>query len=528
MGHSYGLMSSEELLKVYNFSKMANSVHRGEDAVIESANEAMLKIWGKDSSVIGKPLLEALPELQGQPYPDMFRKAWLEGHTCSGHGSPAELEIEGKISTYYFDFEYQPVKNSEGKVIAVLNTAIDVTERVLKEPAIAIAEKTNLSLQKSKHTITALEEARRELHELNAELEERVEQRVIELAESEERFQIMAEGTELLIAVGDEENKRVYFNRRWEAVTGKKMKELLEKGWVDLIHPEEKQQFISRYQESFKKRTVFNMEFRMPDSTGEYRWYLCQCPPRFRSDGSFAGYIASCLDITMRKNEEIRKNEFIGMISHELRTPLTSLNGFIQIMKSRLNSIDRDNLEMALNKSQIQINKMSKMVAGFLDISRLESGALELHLESFQLAELLKEVIEELSFMHSTHKITFKSTCSLKVYADRNKISAVVYNLVGNAIKYAPLGSDIKILCRKEQAGLLVRVTDQGIGIEKQEKEKIFEQYYRSKGSPTVSGFGIGLFLCREIITKHEGSIWAESKKNRGSEFFFTLPEYAG
>ncbi|QDW24384.1 PAS domain S-box protein [Pedobacter sp. KBS0701] len=527
MDHRYGLMSSEELLEIYSLTKTATSVHRGEDAVIESANQAMLKIWGKDSNVIGKSLLDALPELGGQPYPDMFRKAWLDGKTCSGQGSPAELKVDGKISTYYFDFEYLPIKNSEGKVIAVLNSAIDVTERVLKEQAIEKAEQILTSLQGYKDIISVLEETRKELHELNSELEERVERRVIELAESEERFQIMAEGTELLISVGDEDNNRIYFNKRWENVTGRKIEELLRNGWVDLIHPEEKQQFINAYMESFKKREVFNMEFRMPDSKGEYRWYLCQCPPRFRSDGSFAGYIASCLDITMRKNEEIRKNEFIGMISHELRTPLTSLNGFIQIMKTRLDAMNRDNFERALNKSQIQINKMSKMIAGFLDISKLESGSLELQQEPFQLSELLKEVVEELSFMHSTHKITFQSTCSLRVFADRNKISAVIYNLVGNAIKYAPPGSNIKIQCSKDKAGLMVRVKDQGPGIEKSEMEKIFGRYYRSKGSPTVSGFGIGLFLCREILIKHEGNIWVESEEGNGAQFYFTLPEHA-
>ncbi|QNN44007.1 sensor histidine kinase [Pedobacter roseus] len=527
MGQQNGLMSSEDLLGVYSLSKTATSVHCGENAVIQSANQAMLKIWGKDSSIIGKPLLDVLPELKNQPYPEMFRKAWMEGTTFTGEGSPAELEIEGKINTYYFDFEYLPVKDSEGKVIAVMNSAVDVTHRVLEEQAVEKAESTVESLKKSQQANKALEEARKELHELNAELEERVEGRLIELSESEERFRTMAEGTELLISVGDEDNNRIYFNKRWETVTGRKMDELLANGWVDLIHPDEKQEFIKKYMASFKERTVFNMEFRMPDSTGEYRWYLCQCPPRFRSDGSFAGYIASCLDITMRKNEEIRKNEFIGIISHELRTPLTSLNGFLQVMKAKLDAMNRNHFELALNKSQIQINKMSKMIAGFLDILRLESGNMNFHHESFRLDELLQEVVEELSFMHSTHKISFQSTCNSKVLADRNKISAVMYNLVGNAIKYAPCDSNIKILCTKNREGLMVKVIDEGPGITAGEEEKIFDRYYRTMGNPTISGFGIGLFLCREIITKHKGNIWAESEKGKGATILFTLPEHS-
>ncbi len=85
---------------------------------------------------------------------------------------------------------------------------------------------------------------------------------------------------------------------------------------------------------------MFETGFRLPDSSGHYRWYLCQCPSRFRADGKFAGYIASCIDITLRKTEELRKNEFIGTISHELRTPLTSLNGFVQVMKAKLQMMD--------------------------------------------------------------------------------------------------------------------------------------------------------------------------------------------
>jgi len=298
-----------------------------------------------------------------------------------------------------------------------------------------------------------------------------------------------------------------------------------EKSWVDLIHPDEKDAFIKGYYNSFEKKEIYTAEFRLPDSDGNYRWYHCQSPPRFLQDGTFAGYIASCLDITMRKNEELRKNEFISMISHELKTPLTSLNGFIQVMKSKLKNLDKNYIENALNKSQIQINKMSAMISGFLDISRLESGKMEFNAETFPLDEALRETVEELSMIHSSHKIELADTCMLNVHADRNKISAVVSNLVSNAIKYTPYGSTITITCSPSEQGIQVCVEDQGSGIERGELENIFQRYYRTKDNSTISGFGIGLYLCSEIITRQGGKIWAESSPGEGAKFFFTLTE---
>ncbi|GAA4340966.1 hypothetical protein GCM10023149_52850 [Mucilaginibacter gynuensis] len=129
---SYSL-SNEQLLNVLALYQNGIAIHVGEDSVIEYANDSMIAIWGKDKSVIGKSLEDALPELKGQPFIDLFRKVWNEGITISGTDTPADLIVDGALQTYYFDFEYRAIKNNEGKTYCILHTATDVSARYLSQ-----------------------------------------------------------------------------------------------------------------------------------------------------------------------------------------------------------------------------------------------------------------------------------------------------------------------------------------------------------------------------------------------------------
>jgi PAS domain S-box-containing protein len=142
-------LSAQQLDHVRSFIGTATAVHVGEDAQIQFANKAMLAIWGRGSEVIGKGLAEALPELDGQPFLEMFAKVWREGITINGNDTEAEILIEGKLNTYYFDFEYRAVKDQSGHVIGILHTATDVTERVLNKRELLQAIQENQLLERS-------------------------------------------------------------------------------------------------------------------------------------------------------------------------------------------------------------------------------------------------------------------------------------------------------------------------------------------------------------------------------------------
>jgi two-component system sensor histidine kinase VicK len=213
------------------------------------------------------------------------------------------------------------------------------------------------------------------------------------------------------------------------------------------------------------------------------------------------------------------------MVSHELKTPLTSMKGYIQLLLTRINNQDSFN-RMALEKTNIQVTKMTGMINGFLNVSRLESGKINIDYQIFDLALLIKEAEEETSATITSHKVIFEPLETTFVNADRDKIGQVIQNLISNAVKYAPSGSIINVSCITTVDTAKISVKDPGMGIKQDELTKIFDRYYRVEGGhmSLTAGFGIGLYLCSEIIKRHKGEIWAESTYGQGATFIFSLP----
>jgi len=231
------------------------------------------------------------------------------------------------------------------------------------------------------------------------------------------------------------------------------------------------------------------------------------------------------LDISERKELEQRKDDFISIASHELKTPITSMKVFTQILARRFEMKEDTQTLGLVNKVDIQLNKLIVLISDLLDVSRIHAGKLELRLEKFSITELAKEVVESLEET-TTHKIIIRNDHETMVLADKERIGQVITNFLTNAIKYSPPHKDIIVKVTSDKKNVSVGVQDFGIGISKDEKYKIFERFYQSKGSSsqTFPGLGMGLYICSEIIARHNGKITVESRKNRGSHFIFTIP----
>ncbi|ACU04019.1 PAS domain S-box protein [Pedobacter heparinus] len=344
MSDPINVLSAEQLNYILSFSPTATAIHVGEQAQIQFANDAMLAIWGRGKEVLGKTLVQAMPELEGQPFVEMFARVWHEGITLSGSDTPAEILTNGELNTFYFDFEYRAIKNEVGSVIGILHTATDVTERYLNRRDLAMAiqnkellerEQTlNEELAASNEELSAINEelltSREELARMNAELESMVQERVKAFAESEERFRSMADNTDVLVAVADESGRRFYFNKAWSKLTGRTADKLMVSGWHDLIHELDRQRFQDVHGAAFAKRASYSDEIRVLGQDGSYHWLVKKGTPRFLSDGTFAGYISSCIDITQRKLDEQKlqslneklaaSNEEFAALNEELAT----------------------------------------------------------------------------------------------------------------------------------------------------------------------------------------------------------------
>jgi len=243
-------------------------------------------------------------------------------------------------------------------------------------------------------------------------------------------------------------------------------------------------------------------------------------------EGKVIGVSKIARDISEQKQDEQRKNDFIGMASHELKTPLTSLMALVQVVQMKLKDNVDPFIPQALNKASLQARKMSSLINGFLNISRLESGKLEIIKTDFDLTELITEQLEEIRMTAGSHTFIFDQTQAITVSADQGKIGSVVSNLLSNAVKYSPKGQLITVSCAQIDNEVQVSVKDEGMGVKSNDLPRIFDRYYRASSEHIkhISGFGVGLYLCAEIIHRHDGRIWAESEKGVGSTFYFTLP----
>ena len=243
-------------------------------------------------------------------------------------------------------------------------------------------------------------------------------------------------------------------------------------------------------------------------------------------DGKPLHFSGLMLDITQQKKDEIRKNDFIGMVSHELKTPLTSLSGYIQVLhRNAKKSEDKPTADI-LDKAHNQLKKMTSMINGFLTISRLESGKIQLQRQVFDLDELIRDAVDDIGLSASAHQVTLFPCRELLVNADRDKIGSVISNLLSNAVKYAPKHEQITVRCKRVGNMAEVSIQDEGMGIDAKDVPNLFQRFYRieNKDNPHISGFGIGLYLSAEIVQHHGGKIWVDSEKGRGSTFHFTIP----
>ncbi|MEO8633352.1 MAG: ATP-binding protein [Chloroflexota bacterium] len=232
------------------------------------------------------------------------------------------------------------------------------------------------------------------------------------------------------------------------------------------------------------------------------------------------------------------KTQFLSMASHELRTPLTAVSGFMQIARRRIVRLaaapdilpalreEAHKADETLEMANRQAKKLARLIDELLDVSRLQQGRVEMRLAEIDLADVVREVAERIRLLSKGHEIVAKIEGAAPIVADRDRIEQVLENLIGNAIKYSPENGRIEVSTRVNGAHAVVSVRDQGIGVEPGEVEKIFGLFYRSPDprADHVGGLGLGLYISREIVSRHHGRLWAERNAETGTTFHVTLP----
>ncbi len=346
------------------------------------------------------------------------------------------------------------------------------------------------------------------------------------LEESESKFRLLANALAQQVWLSDPEGNLYYFNQTVHDFSGLNNEQLKDYGWQDILHADEKEEDLKVWQKSIMTGKEFLVEHRLRRFDGEYRWQLSKALPQKDAAGNIQMWVGSSTDIQEIKEQEQQKDLFISIASHELKTPLTSIKGYVQILQSMKTSVESSFLEKALGIIDKQVNKLTQLIAELLDVSKIKSGGLDFEKEEFEMTELIEEVVTEIRHINPQIEIPVETSERIMVYADRNRIGQVLINFLNNAIKYSPNSMLVKVSCFLSENGVKVSVEDSGIGIAKRVQEKIFKRFYRVEGKneTTFPGFGIGLFISADIISRHNGNIHLDSEPGKGSTFTFEIP----
>jgi signal transduction histidine kinase len=238
------------------------------------------------------------------------------------------------------------------------------------------------------------------------------------------------------------------------------------------------------------------------------------------------------LEVTNLRLKELDrlKSDFVSNVSHELRTPLTAIKGAVDLVLREVAGPLTEKQIHYLTRVQSNTQHLAVLINDVLDLSKIESGGMEVQLGRVAIDGLVHEVVETLRPIAVEKVIALEAAIperSIFIWADRNKVNQVLMNLIGNAIKFTPVRGSVTISAsRNGSDSVQVSVSDSGPGILPAEREKIFAKFYQiaQVGEAKPKGTGLGLAICKALVELHGGRIWVESEVNRGSTFYFTLP----
>jgi len=455
-------------------------VLKGTQLITEFANDNILALWGKTrNEVIGLPQEVARPEVSKQ------KELLIQVKSIFQTGKPlyiSALKVSTLVKEGYFNTMYQPLKNDNDEVVSILVIISDVTDQA----------NYRKELEKAKDILKLAMDAS-SMGSWNIDL---ISKKLILSERAQRIYGLETSRLDLDLA------KSMVSDEHLEYLTGSLKKAL-------------------------HNKTAFNIEYKIkPIESSNFKWLRSTGKAYYDNEGKALYIAGAVLDITEQKEDELRKNDFIGMVSHELRTPLTSLSAYIQLLQYKVKDNNDSFTDETLNKVSIQLKRMSGMIDGFLNVSVLESGSITLNKSNFDLVELIKSVAEENRVLMPGHFIQVIDEEKINVFADQQKIGNVVNNLISNAAKYSKKDSLIAIRCEIIGNFVQVSIEDEGIGIHKEDQAKLFNRFFRvdSPNTKTIAGFGVGLYICEEIIKKHQGKIWMESEMGKGSTFYFIIP----
>lgn len=354
------------------------------------------------------------------------------------------------------------------------------------------------------------------------------------LRESELQFQTLADSIPQLAWSGSADGAIRWFNRRWFEYTAATAADVDEGfGWVKRLDPTEAPGVLARFTKAIESGEPWEDVIALRRGDGQLRRHLSRARPVRDANGRIVKWFGTHTDVEDQKRFEEQlasalrsRDDFLAVAGHELKTPLAALLLHVQsLQRARKSGATPENLGSRLDKAEGAALRLEKLVHQLLDVTRITGGRLELEAAPFDLASLVDEVVERFAGEAERNGCVLKVTrhAPASGMADRARVDQILSNLLSNAIKYGA-GKPIDVELRSDEGYSVVTVTDRGIGIAREQQQRIFERFERAVGGRELGGFGLGLWISRQFAEASGGRIEVESDAGRGSKFSLRLP----
>jgi len=368
-------------------------------------------------------------------------------------------------------------------------------------------------------TFYRLYEQNRELNRIQASLRSEIEFRKKVEGELQERageLRSILESIPQIAFTTNADGKIEFVNEQWLNYAPSKQE-------FPLTHPDDAD-LARQWERTVASGEALQLEVRVRRIDSEdYRFHLLRAIP-IREGDTITKWVGTFTDIEDQKEAVKRKDEFISIASHELKTPLTTIKAYVQLLDRSISA--EEPTRMYVERALVQVKKLDNLIVDLLDLSKIESGKLKFNKKPFSFESVLSDAVEMIRQTYPAYTIVRKGTADVELYGDETRIEQVIINYLTNAVKYSPDHKEVQIEAGVQPGGqVYVRVKDYGIGIRKDHQSDIFSKFYRvEESADRFQGLGIGLYICAEIIRRHEGQYGVESEPGQGSTFYFTVP----
>lgn len=372
-----------------------------------------------------------------------------------------------------------------------------------------------------------------------------------ELRASELRYRFMVENSTDMIARHALDGRYLYVSSACQTLLGYTPDELIGRSPYEFFHPEDVPTLRQAYVALFECRDIYTVEYRTRHKNGSYVWFETTCRAAYAAEtDTIVEIYTTSRDVTQRKRAEEEsaalfmreqraqaetevlrktdrlKSELIASVSHELRTPLHHIKGYASTLLRPRVQFEPATVQEYLRIITEESDKLERLIVDLLDTSRIETGALSLDIDSVQLDEIIRSVVQRWQGIEAhTFGLCIPESVPL-VAADPYRIEQVLDNLLANAVTHTPSHTLTMVSIEVSREHLLVSVADQGPGIGAEHIPHLFDRFYQAD-PPAYrrrNGSGLGLYICKGIIEQHGGTIWVDLVPDVGTTFRFTLP----